>query len=223
MIIGNKSDCTNAQRQVSTHEAQAYALAQGFLFMECSALENRNVDLAFNILLTDVYYAINSGPDPRPRIPKPNNAPAPHSPISPQPRSSSLLASSAFLSPPSTPNSEDGPKHKSLDERLLDQARAMFSWMGNSFGTQDTEPIARCEGGSISPQDDASQRPIEGRDGGTTATSSGSSLSEAITSAVRGRLGRIGFDDQHTPPIDKEPSSSKLMRSKTTVDRIRNL
>ncbi|KAJ3327313.1 Ras- protein Rab-25 [Blyttiomyces sp. JEL0837] len=59
MVVGNKCEQESEDyREVSAAEAQAYALAQGFFFMEVSALENLNVDLAFGILLTDVYYSI---------------------------------------------------------------------------------------------------------------------------------------------------------------------
>ncbi|KAJ3031586.1 Ras- protein Rab-25, partial [Rhizophlyctis rosea] len=60
MVVGNKTDLGDKYREVPMHEAQAYALAQGFLFMETSAMDNANVELAFSVLLTDVYYVISS-------------------------------------------------------------------------------------------------------------------------------------------------------------------
>ncbi|KAI8587976.1 hypothetical protein BDZ88DRAFT_379739, partial [Geranomyces variabilis] len=52
MIVGTKCD-QKASREVPTPEAQAYALAQGFLFMETSAQENNNIELAFTVLLSE--------------------------------------------------------------------------------------------------------------------------------------------------------------------------
>ncbi|KAI9313327.1 hypothetical protein DFJ73DRAFT_884896 [Zopfochytrium polystomum] len=59
MVVGNKCEPDNDDyREVSIGEAQAYALAQGFFFMEVSALESINVDLAFGVLLTEVYHSL---------------------------------------------------------------------------------------------------------------------------------------------------------------------
>jgi len=57
MIIGNKADL-NAEREVRTEEAQAYALANDFLFMETSALDHEKVSLAMNIFISSVYYTV---------------------------------------------------------------------------------------------------------------------------------------------------------------------
>ncbi|KAJ1563929.1 hypothetical protein HK405_000272, partial [Cladochytrium tenue] len=54
MVVGNKCEPdAEPLREVSVAEAKAYALAQGFFFMEVSARDDVNVDLAFNILLTE--------------------------------------------------------------------------------------------------------------------------------------------------------------------------
>jgi hypothetical protein len=62
MIVGNKSEpLLSKYRQVPTEEAQAYALAQGFLFMEVSAYTGWNVELAFGVLVTESVYMIEKG------------------------------------------------------------------------------------------------------------------------------------------------------------------
>ncbi|KAJ3387068.1 hypothetical protein HDU92_002159 [Lobulomyces angularis] len=60
MIIGNKCDLLE-EREVRTEDAQAYALVNDFLFMETSASENLNVVMAFNILISQVYYNVVTG------------------------------------------------------------------------------------------------------------------------------------------------------------------
>ncbi|KAJ3111114.1 hypothetical protein HDU96_005980 [Phlyctochytrium bullatum] len=61
MVVGNKAEReSEAYREVEASEAKAYAVAQGFFFMEVSAMENENVDLAFSILLTDVYHTMHN-------------------------------------------------------------------------------------------------------------------------------------------------------------------
>ncbi|KAJ3125906.1 hypothetical protein HK098_008099 [Nowakowskiella sp. JEL0407] len=57
MIIGNKMDL-EAERQVSTSNARSYAVANGFFYTETSAKDDINVDIAFNVLLTEVYFEI---------------------------------------------------------------------------------------------------------------------------------------------------------------------
>ncbi|KAI8855115.1 P-loop containing nucleoside triphosphate hydrolase protein [Chytridium lagenaria] len=69
MVVGNKAEKeSEPYREVSTSEAKAYAVAQGFLFMEVSAMDDKDVDLAFSILLTDVYHAVNAN-SPTPILP----------------------------------------------------------------------------------------------------------------------------------------------------------
>ncbi|KAM3141257.1 Ras- protein yptc6 [Paramecium bursaria] len=58
MLIGNKADL-KAQRQVSSANAQAFAELHNIAYMEVSALEGSNVDLAFNRLINEIYQLIN--------------------------------------------------------------------------------------------------------------------------------------------------------------------
>ncbi|KAJ3123881.1 Ras- protein Rab-11A [Nowakowskiella sp. JEL0407] len=55
MIIGNKMDL-ETERQVATSNARSYAVANGFFYTETSAKDDINVDIAFNVLLTEVYF-----------------------------------------------------------------------------------------------------------------------------------------------------------------------
>jgi hypothetical protein len=57
VIIGNKSDLTY-NREVRKDEAQAYALANNFLWMETSAKEMDNVQLAFDVFIGQVYHEV---------------------------------------------------------------------------------------------------------------------------------------------------------------------
>ncbi|KAI8815174.1 P-loop containing nucleoside triphosphate hydrolase protein [Cladochytrium replicatum] len=57
MIVGNKTDLGEYSREVSTADGRAYATAHGFIFMETSAQDDTNVELAFNILLTEAYHS----------------------------------------------------------------------------------------------------------------------------------------------------------------------
>ncbi|KAJ1554097.1 Ras- protein Rab-11A [Nowakowskiella sp. JEL0078] len=57
MIVGNKMDLEN-ERQVQTQDARNYAVANGFFYTETSAKDDVNVDIAFNVLLTDVYFEV---------------------------------------------------------------------------------------------------------------------------------------------------------------------
>uniref|UniRef100_A0A670JS94 Ras-related protein Rab-25 n=1 Tax=Podarcis muralis TaxID=64176 RepID=A0A670JS94_PODMU len=50
MLVGNKTDLTQA-REVPTEEAKMYAENNGLLFMETSALDSTNVELAFETIL----------------------------------------------------------------------------------------------------------------------------------------------------------------------------
>ncbi|KAJ3094002.1 hypothetical protein HDU97_008722 [Phlyctochytrium planicorne] len=60
MVVGNKAEKeSEPYREVGSAEAKAYAVAQGFYFMEVSAMENLGVDLAFSVVLTDVYHGIH--------------------------------------------------------------------------------------------------------------------------------------------------------------------
>lgn len=51
MLVGNKSDLRHL-RAVLTEEAKAFAERNGLSFIETSALDSTNVDLAFQNILT---------------------------------------------------------------------------------------------------------------------------------------------------------------------------
>ncbi|KAJ3223485.1 hypothetical protein HK099_001068 [Clydaea vesicula] len=54
IIIGNKCDLSDI-REVSTEEGKEFAVECGFSFVETSALDNTNVDKAFEQILTQIY------------------------------------------------------------------------------------------------------------------------------------------------------------------------
>ncbi|GMR49495.1 hypothetical protein PMAYCL1PPCAC_19690, partial [Pristionchus mayeri] len=54
MLVGNKSDL-RALRAVSSDEARSYAQRNNLFFIETSALNGTNVDLAFTTLLNEIY------------------------------------------------------------------------------------------------------------------------------------------------------------------------
>ncbi|XP_070586359.1 ras-related protein Rab-25 isoform X2 [Erythrolamprus reginae] len=54
MLVGNKTDLAQA-REVPTDEAKMYAENNGLLFMETSALDSTNVELAFETILRDIF------------------------------------------------------------------------------------------------------------------------------------------------------------------------
>ncbi|XP_056400991.1 ras-related protein Rab-25 isoform X2 [Hyla sarda] len=55
MLVGNKSDLKDEAQEVSTEEAKMYADDNGLLFIETSALDSTNVELAFETILRDIY------------------------------------------------------------------------------------------------------------------------------------------------------------------------
>ena len=59
MLVGNKSDLKHL-RAVSTEEATQYAANQGLSFIETSALDATNVELAFQRILTEIYKIVSS-------------------------------------------------------------------------------------------------------------------------------------------------------------------
>lgn len=59
MLFGNKSDLHDI-REVSQDEAQSYAESNNLMYMETSALDNTNVELAFNTLVMNIYDQISS-------------------------------------------------------------------------------------------------------------------------------------------------------------------
>lgn len=54
VLVGNKTDLSSA-RQVSTEEARLFADRNKLPFIETSALDSTNVDIAFFKLLEDIY------------------------------------------------------------------------------------------------------------------------------------------------------------------------
>ncbi|KAF3199302.1 Ras-related protein Rab-11B [Orbilia oligospora] len=62
MLVGNKSDL-KARREVPTEEAKAFAATNKLSFIETSALDASNVELAFINILTDVYRVVLSRVD----------------------------------------------------------------------------------------------------------------------------------------------------------------
>ena len=57
MLVGNKCDL-RPQRQQPTEEAAAYAEKHGLSFIETSALDSTNVELAFQKILTEIYHIV---------------------------------------------------------------------------------------------------------------------------------------------------------------------
>ncbi|VDN15317.1 unnamed protein product [Dibothriocephalus latus] len=60
MLIGNKCDL-DAERAVSTEEGQAFARANGLLFMETSARMAINIEKAFMQTAAEIYFRIQQG------------------------------------------------------------------------------------------------------------------------------------------------------------------
>ncbi|KAL8184312.1 UNVERIFIED_CONTAM: Ras- protein Rab-25 [Gekko kuhli] len=54
MLVGNKTDLAHS-REVPTEEAKMYAENNGLLFVETSALDSTNVELAFETVLKDIF------------------------------------------------------------------------------------------------------------------------------------------------------------------------
>eukprot|EP01113_Clastostelium_recurvatum_P018022 TRINITY_DN2126_c0_g1_i1.p1 TRINITY_DN2126_c0_g1~~TRINITY_DN2126_c0_g1_i1.p1 ORF type:complete len:212 (+),score=52.33 TRINITY_DN2126_c0_g1_i1:175-810(+) len=54
MLVGTKSDLSE-MRAVSTETGSKYAEEQGLAFVETSALQNLNIDKAFEILVSEIY------------------------------------------------------------------------------------------------------------------------------------------------------------------------
>jgi Ras-related protein Rab-11A len=59
MLVGNKSDLRHL-RAVPTEVAKQYAMDKGLSFMETSALDASNVELAFQKILTEIYRTVSS-------------------------------------------------------------------------------------------------------------------------------------------------------------------
>lgn len=58
MLVGNKSDLVTL-RAVPTEDAKEFAEKEGLCFMETSALESTNVELAFLTVLTEIYRIVS--------------------------------------------------------------------------------------------------------------------------------------------------------------------
>ncbi|KAM6995527.1 RAB11a, member RAS oncogene family, like [Tautogolabrus adspersus] len=58
MLVGNKSDLRHL-RAVPTDEAKAFSEANGLSFLETSALDSSNVELAFHTILTAIYNIVS--------------------------------------------------------------------------------------------------------------------------------------------------------------------
>lgn len=59
MLVGNKTDLTDSAREVPSEEAKMYADNNGLLFIETSALDSTNVELAFETILTDIFRKVS--------------------------------------------------------------------------------------------------------------------------------------------------------------------
>jgi len=59
MLVGNKADLRHL-RAVPTEEAKAFAAENGLSFIETSALDASNVELAFQNILTDIYRIVST-------------------------------------------------------------------------------------------------------------------------------------------------------------------
>jgi small GTP-binding protein len=60
MLVGNKSDLRHL-RAVPTEQAAALAEKHGLSFIETSALDSTNVELAFQKILTEIFHIVNGG------------------------------------------------------------------------------------------------------------------------------------------------------------------
>jgi len=61
MLVGNKSDLRHL-REVPTDEAKAFAEKNKLSFIETSALDSTNVELAFQNILTEIYHIMSKPP-----------------------------------------------------------------------------------------------------------------------------------------------------------------
>lgn len=59
MLVGNKADLRHL-RAVPTEEAKQFASENGLSFIETSALDASNVELAFQNILTDIYRIVST-------------------------------------------------------------------------------------------------------------------------------------------------------------------
>jgi len=61
MLVGNKSDLRHL-REVPTEEAKEFAEKIKLSFIETSALDSSNVELAFQNILTEIYHIMSRPP-----------------------------------------------------------------------------------------------------------------------------------------------------------------
>ncbi|XP_019167951.1 PREDICTED: uncharacterized protein LOC109163655 [Ipomoea nil] len=61
MLVGNKADLHHS-RAVSTEDAKAFAKKEGTFFMETSALQSLNVEIAFTQVLTQIHHHLSAMP-----------------------------------------------------------------------------------------------------------------------------------------------------------------
>lgn len=59
MLVGNKTD-QKSERAVSIEEAKSFAEKKGLLFLETSALDSTNVELAFHNVLAEIHRKVSS-------------------------------------------------------------------------------------------------------------------------------------------------------------------
>ena len=58
MLVGNKSDLRHL-RSVETDIAKAFSEKETLFFIETSALESTNVEMAFQQILTEIYHTVS--------------------------------------------------------------------------------------------------------------------------------------------------------------------
>ncbi len=58
MLVGNKCDLRHL-RSVATEDATAFAEREALSFIETSALESTNVEMAFQQILTEIYHIVS--------------------------------------------------------------------------------------------------------------------------------------------------------------------
>nr|XP_033779553.1 ras-related protein Rab-25 [Geotrypetes seraphini] len=59
MLVGNKKDLGDQAREVPSEEAKMYAENSGLLFIETSALDATNVELAFETVLAEIFKKVS--------------------------------------------------------------------------------------------------------------------------------------------------------------------
>ena len=67
LLVGNKCDLSHL-REVRTEDAEEFAQKHNMAFLETSALENTNVELAFQKLVAAIYERVKNSPLPLPDL-----------------------------------------------------------------------------------------------------------------------------------------------------------